>query len=246
MLKKDQAICIRCVDFSESSQVVTLLSREHGKIDAIAKGSKRARSAFGGPIEIFSCGRIVFAEGRGENLATLTEFEQEVWLRGLGRKLFVLNSGLFAAELVNLFTAVGDANEALYDGFAGFLRDCRDAQDRVEAVCLLIVFQLQLLGLVGGGLVLGGCANCKRVFERSWGEAQFSSEAHGLICGDCEGSFADAVRVSIQAAGCLHDLRRLGEADGKVVDEVEKVLIGHFTELLNRSPKMAKHFLNST
>ncbi|MBM4027044.1 MAG: DNA repair protein RecO, partial [Planctomycetes bacterium] len=41
MLTKDQAICLRTVDYSETSQVVTLFARQAGKVRAIAKGSKR-------------------------------------------------------------------------------------------------------------------------------------------------------------------------------------------------------------
>ncbi len=56
MLTKDFAICIRAADFSETSQIVTLFTRATGKIKAIAKGSKRPKSKFDGPIEIFSYG----------------------------------------------------------------------------------------------------------------------------------------------------------------------------------------------
>ncbi|MFQ6036643.1 MAG: DNA repair protein RecO, partial [Sedimentisphaerales bacterium] len=56
MLIKDTAICIRAVDYSETSQIVTFFTRATGKIRAIAKGSKRPKSAFDGPIEILSFG----------------------------------------------------------------------------------------------------------------------------------------------------------------------------------------------
>ena len=75
MLTKDLAICIRAIDYSETSQIVTFFTRASGKIGAIAKGSKRPKSAFDGPIEIFSHGRIVFTDSNKEKLATLTEFE---------------------------------------------------------------------------------------------------------------------------------------------------------------------------
>ena len=45
MLKKDQAVCLRKADYSETSQVVTLFTRSHGKIPAMAKGAKRAKSS---------------------------------------------------------------------------------------------------------------------------------------------------------------------------------------------------------
>ena len=53
MLTKDTAICIRTVDYSETSQIVTFFTRAKGKLTAIAKGSKRPKSAFDGTVEIF-------------------------------------------------------------------------------------------------------------------------------------------------------------------------------------------------
>ena len=94
MLIKDTAICIRAVDYSETSQIVTFFARAAGKISAIAKGSKRPKSAFDGPIEIFSYGKIVFSDSNKEKLATLTEFESAcggAGFTGLSNNLFTLN-----------------------------------------------------------------------------------------------------------------------------------------------------------
>ena len=100
MLAKDIAICIRAVDYSETSQILTFFARETGKISAIAKGSKRPKSAFDGPIEVFSQGKIVFSSPNREKLATLTEFEQQPTTGGLLNDLFALNCCLFGAELL--------------------------------------------------------------------------------------------------------------------------------------------------
>jgi len=100
MLTKDMAICIRAVDYSETSQIVTLFTRDTGKIGAIAKGSKRPKSTFDGPIEILSHGQILFADSYKDKLATLTEFEQEPTLLNLRKNLFAMYCCYFAAELV--------------------------------------------------------------------------------------------------------------------------------------------------
>ena len=56
MLVKDSGICIKAVDYSETSQIVTLFTYHNGKVQAIAKGSKRKKSSFEGQIEIFTKG----------------------------------------------------------------------------------------------------------------------------------------------------------------------------------------------
>jgi len=245
MLTKDFAICIRAIDFSETSQIVTFFTRAAGKISAIARGSKRPKSAFDGPIEMFSFGKIVFSDSNKEKLALLTEFEQQPGFTHLRSNLFALNCCLFSAELVNLLTDDYDPHPCLFDNFLQFLQNANEQKaTRIEhrgTLALLIVFQLALLKEVGLMPVLNACVNCKNNFSVEWPQSYFSSSANGLICRDCEVSFPDKVRLTGNAANCLTNLKKIAESDEKTLNEVEKVLIYHFTELLGRPPKMAKH-----
>jgi len=264
MLTKDLAICIRALDYSETSQIVTFFTRAAGKISAIAKGSKRPKSAFDGTIEMFSFGKIVFSDSSKEKLAVLTEFEQQPTFLHLQSELFVLNCCLFGAELVNLLTNDYDPHPQLFDSFLQFLQNANEIRDTLHAsrdtLSLLILFQLALLKEVGLQPILSYCVNCKTRYEirgtrdegretkdeTSWSEVYFSSSANGLICKDCEASFPDRVRLIGNAANCLTNLKLIAESDKKTLNEIEKVLIYHFTELLHRPPKMAKHILGSS
>jgi len=249
VLTKDTAICIRTVDYSETSQIVTFFARAAGKISAIAKGSKRPKSAFDGPIEIFSYGKIVFSDSNKEKLATLTEFESAYGgpgFSGLSNNLFVLNCCLFGAELLNNLTHDYDPHPMLFDDFLQFLQNSQQAKSKSEMLALLILFQLALLKEVGLRPVLNACANCKTRYEgrKTRDEVYFSSSANGLICRDCETSFPDKIRLTRTAANCLANLKLLAESKEKTLNEIETVLIHHFTELLGRKPKMAKYILN--
>ena len=128
MLTKDLAICIRAIDYSETSQIVTFFAKAAGKIDAIAKGSKRPKSPFDGPIEVLSYGNIVFVDSAGEKLATLTEFQQQPTIINLHGNLFVLYACLFAAELMSNLTHDYDPHPELFDSFLEFLLNA-DKQD---------------------------------------------------------------------------------------------------------------------
>ncbi len=256
MLTKDLAICIRAIDYSETSQIVTFFTKAYGKIDAIAKGSKRPKSAFDGPIEMFSHGRIVFSDTKRDKLATLTEFESA--LRGpgftsLSHDLAVLNCCLFAAELLNKMTHDYDPHPELFEIFLEFLQNATDKENKNRISALLILFQLSLLKEVGLQPVLNSCANCKTSHESrlpraasrgaTSDEYYFSSTANGIICRDCEASFPDKIRLSPQVANCLSNLKLIAEANVKILNEIERILITHFTNLLGHKPKMAKHFL---
>ncbi|MFQ5491439.1 MAG: DNA repair protein RecO [Phycisphaerae bacterium] len=83
---RDQGIVLRRLDFSESSQVLVLLTRDHGKVRVIAKGIKRStKTRFGTAIDLLDVGQVVLSvrAPRQEALATLTEWDQSRSLLGL-------------------------------------------------------------------------------------------------------------------------------------------------------------------
>jgi DNA repair protein RecO (recombination protein O) len=243
MLTKDSAICIRATDYSETSQVLTFFTKANGKISAIAKGSKRPKSSFDGPIEIFSHGKIVFSDSKKEKLATLTEFQLQTGFESFAANLFALNCASFAAELVNKLTNEFDPHPGLFDSFLSFLKNTSQTSDKSNTISLLILFQLSLLKEVGLKPILNACANCKKTYSKDWSLTYFCHSVNGLVCRDCESSFPDKISLTRNAAACLADLQLITKADEKILNEIEKILIGHFTEILHHRPKMAKYIL---
>jgi DNA repair protein RecO (recombination protein O) len=240
---KDTAVCIRTVDYSDTSQIVTLFTSQSGKISAIAKGSKRKKSSFGGPVELFSYGQILFIPSATGQLATLAEFHQQPVFMPLRRNLYAINCAMFAAELIGSFTEEHDPHPVLFDAFVDFIRDVQDAGADDKALALLILFQLMLLSDIGTKLVLEMCANCSAPFSEKWFKTYFSSSANGLICGDCEQAFTDKLNLSPQVARVLSDLKQIQNAEMNTLKLIEKTFVYHFTELLHRPPRMAKYFI---
>src|SRR4030042_637883 len=178
MLTKDRAVCIRTTDYSETSQIVILFARLSGKVRAIAKGSKRPKSAFDGPIEVLSFGEIVFSDPHRDSLVTLTEFQQQPVPAGLRRHLFALHSALFAAELLDAMTDDFDPHQALFDQFMQFLEDMKDEEltrQRRDVLVRLILLQGVLLREAGLHPALGARAHCKRALSANWRDVYFSS-----------------------------------------------------------------------
>jgi len=248
VLTKDRAVCLRAVDYSETSQIVTLFGRESGKVRAIAKGSKRPKSAFDGPLEPLSFGAIVFSGARKDKLATLTEFQPQPVRGELRRNLAALQSALLAAELLDSLTEEYDPHPALFDHFLEFLQDIEEGRagpERRDLLVRLILFQLVLLHEVGLRPTLNTCVNCRRPAAADRRESYFSPTANGVVCRDCEMNFPDKIRLSPQAAYCLADLGRVAQADPATLDEIEHILIRHFTHILGHPPKTAAHILKA-
>jgi DNA repair protein RecO (recombination protein O) len=217
----------------------------------MAKGAKRQHSPFGGPIEAFSCGDIVFSDSGRDKMATLVEFDPQTGLVDssiLSADIFVLNCCLFAGELVNVLTKDYDPHPGLFDSLLVLLRDVsRQKVPKTESgkvLVRLILFQLSLLREIGLYPVLDSCANCKTPFGPQWQQVYFSNAAGGLICKDCQGAFPDKTGLSYECAKCLADTKLLDSAKERIVKQVEDVLVGYITGVLGRPPKMAKYILN--
>jgi DNA repair protein RecO (recombination protein O) len=221
MSTKDSAVCIRTVDYSDTSQIVTLFSADNGKFSAIAKGSRRKNTSFDGPIELFSYGDIMFIPSPSGKLATLAQFHQKPVFMPLRRSLYGMNCAMFAAELVACFTEEHDPHKQLFDSFVNFIHDVQDAGDQDKSLALLILFQLTLLNDIGTKPVLDRCTNCLSAFTDQWHRAYFTSAANGLICADCDQSFVDKQNLTIDAASVLADLRKIENADTATLKLIE-------------------------
>lgn len=240
---KDLAICLRAVNYSETSQVVTLLTRDHGKVAAMGKGSRRAKSSFDGAIEIFSYGQIIFTvRDSGGQLATLTDFEQQPHFRGLHTNLKTMNAALFAAELTEAFLEDHDPHPPLFDKLIKFLETLQEAKDETAMLAWLILYQLRLLEEIGLTPLLDSCTNCATPFSSGWKSTYFTSHANGLLCAECETAFVEKRAIDTSILAILQNPARLPKTDMKQLHEIEQLLIYHFTALLHKPPRMAKYF----
>ncbi len=254
MLVNDQAICTRTTDFSETSQILTLLTREHGKIGAIAKGSKRAKSSFGGAIEVYAYGPVLYREASQGGLYTLCEFEpRHDIVAGLSRNMHGYYGSLLAGELLNKLIQEHDAHPELYDCLLDFLHrisgaDLRtagggSAVSRHQALGLLLLFLPTLLAHVGLRLRIDSCGNCQAPPDQRSQEAYFSSQISSLVCRDCEASFPDRLALPLGVLACLRAPSRYLDMSEETVREAVRLLLDHFTYLLHQRPKTAKYVL---
>ena len=72
----------------------------------------------------------------------------------------------------------------------------------------------------------------------------FSTSDNVLICRDCEAAFPDKIKLTASTVKALPYKINFSCADEKILRQLEKILIAHFSELLHRTPKTAKYVLN--
>ena len=102
--EKATAIVLRTVEFSETSLVVTLFTREFGKIGALAKGGRRLKGPFESALDLLALCRIVFLRKSSDALDLLTEAKLLRRFRPAGRDLSSLYAGYYVAELLGELT----------------------------------------------------------------------------------------------------------------------------------------------
>ncbi len=123
-LISDRAIVLRRLDYSETSQILTLFTREHGQVRIIAKGIKRStRSRFAVGIDLLELGHVVWSAraDRPQNLAILTEWKQVNAFVGLRERLERLHAAQYAAEITTELTSDQDPHPTLFEHLQFFL-----------------------------------------------------------------------------------------------------------------------------
>ena len=253
MAVRETAICLRTTDYSETSQVVHFLTRGSGVVRLIAKGSKRPKSASGGPIDLLSEGDLVFSPQRSEGLGILMEFSQTQAHPGLRRRAERLHAALYMIELVGEMLAEGDPHPAVFDLLHYGLLRLSDSDSPVPAVVAYLQWRrLKHAGLLGDLTACVVCGGPVRSGQRR--EAHFSSSLGGLLCGECQATAPDKFRLNGPALAGLAALpaaQAAKRSGGKVqlpdaqADAVNRMLAYHVTQLLGKPLKLARHVITS-
>jgi len=118
----DSAICIRTWDFSETSQTVSLLLREHGIVRGLVKGARRPGGAFDGGLDLLVHGQVVAITKPSRDLATITAWRIVEMFRVLREDLDANRAGLFMADLVHHLLSEHDPHPVVFDAMLASLR----------------------------------------------------------------------------------------------------------------------------
>ncbi len=178
---KTEAVVLRSIRYGEADRIVHLYSATRGRIGAIAKGSRRPKSRFGGRLEPFFRLDLLLYEGRGD-LFTVTgasTVDGHGRLRADGKALLAAGR---ACDAVLRLLDTEEANGAAYNLLCSYLA-LLDDDPATAGVGPALAFRLKLALAAGFSPELASCARC--------GEADhltaFSGAAGGVVCASCEG-----------------------------------------------------------
>ncbi len=229
--EKSLAIVLRVVDFSETSCVVTLFTRQFGKISALAKGARRPKSPFESALDLLAVCRIVFLHKSTDALDLLTEAKLERRFRAAASNLSRLYAGYYVAELLNELTDDGDPHPELFDA-ADHTLLALDGND--ELAPLVLRFELTALRLLGHLPSLDACVVCGQDVPAE-GRVAFGQLAGGVLCRTCRIGQRQVVSVS---AGAIETLRRFAQPDDEWRRGINSRIRGELRGIVN-------HYLNN-
>ncbi|MBX3442574.1 MAG: DNA repair protein RecO [Planctomyces sp.] len=239
--EKSDALVIRLADFSESSRVVTLFTREQGKVAALAKGAKRLRGPFEAALDLLSFCRVVFIRKSSGGLDLLTEAQLTRRFAPPGRDLNALYGGYYVAELLDGLTEEHDPHPDLFDAALRTLDAIASGSDPRLPI---LQFELTVLKEVGRLPELDACCACHQPLELG-AAARFWVSQGGLICPAC--SRPEYQHSEIQP-GTVALLRALADDDSTLAQrlsitprqyqELRRTLTSAISHTLERRPKM--------
>jgi DNA repair protein RecO (recombination protein O) len=177
---KTEAVVLRSMRFGEADRILHLYTPQRGRIAAIAKGVRRARSRFGGRLEPYFRLQMVLHEGRSE-LLTVTGADTVDGHSRLREHGPALDSAARACDAVTRLFETTEPHPGVFALLCNELA-LLDAHPEQATHANQLAFRLKLLLAAGLAPQLAGCASC--------GEADhlvaFSGAAGGVVCSACE------------------------------------------------------------
>ncbi|HEX7058671.1 MAG TPA: DNA repair protein RecO [Solirubrobacterales bacterium] len=219
---KTEAVVLRSIRYGEADRILHLYSTTRGRVNAIAKGTRRPKSRFGGRLEPFFRLDLLLHEGRSElltvtNVSTVDGYPR---LRSSGP---ALGAAARACDAILRLFDSAEPNMPAYNLLCRYLSLLDDpAAERAAALETALSFRLKLALAAGFSPELASCARC--------GEADhlvgFSGAAGGVVCASCEAGsfelFEEAHRFMVDAVA--QPLAEAPRAEERALRQVERAV----------------------
>lgn len=177
-LYRDEGVVLRTQKLGEADRIVTLLTREHGRVRAVAKGVRRTRSKFGARLEPFMAVDVQLHRGRSLDIVTQAET-----LAPYGERLATdyprYTAGTAMLETAERLTEEGEPAVQQFLLLVGGLRALTDGVH--DATLVLDAFLLRSLAVAGWAPSFYDCARC----GAEGPHRAFAVAAGGAVCSTC-------------------------------------------------------------
>ncbi|MCS6906868.1 MAG: DNA repair protein RecO [Anaerolineales bacterium] len=230
-----EGVVLRHLDWGEADRLVMLFARDRGKLQALAKGVRKARSRKAGHLEPFN--RVSLLLARGRDLPLITQAETLTSYPVFHEDLLRMGYGAYVLELIDRFAVEGEANVALYQLLVETLERLGCSS---EPFFELRYFEVKLLDQVGFRPEFFRCVVCNESIQPR--DQFFSCELGGAVCPNCAVGQRALRPVSMQALKYLRHFQRSSYVEARrakiplpILEEMESLLGLYVQTLLERN-----------
>lgn len=237
-LYKDEAIVLKTIKLGEADRIVTMLTRSHGKVRAVAKGVRKTKSRFGARLEPFTRVDLMIYKGR-KDLDTITSADIISSFDSVRTDYRRLTAAAAIVELVEKITPDRERSFSTYSLLLAALQALTEGR----GAALVPAFYVKLLSLAGFHPQLSSCVGCGAEGELGG----FSPSLGGVVCEECWHEDDHAMRLTPTRVSLLGRLlvSEFGtESDGEDSYEITKVL-RRYAEFHLERPLRSIHLLTN-
>jgi len=232
-----EGVVIKHQNWGETDRLLTIFTRELGKIRSVAKGVRKPRSRKAGHLEPFTRTSLLLARGR--DLFILTQAEAVDTYNDIKDDLVKLSYASYVVELLTSFTYEGEENRDLYR----LITNTLSRLDKGDEISVLIhYYEIRLLDYVGYRPQLKNCIHCHNEILPE--DQFFSAVLGGVLCPNCGRFDPKAPSVSTDTLRYLRHFQRSSYQDAvrakiksDVNVEIEKLIYYYLTHVLERGLK---------
>jgi DNA repair protein RecO (recombination protein O) len=205
------AVVLRRLDYGEADRILTLLTREYGKLAAIAKGSRRAKARSGGGLDLFARSQMMLAKGR--NLDVVAQSERRGDVRNISGDLRRTAYACLVAEVADKVLEERHPVDDVFELVVGTIArlNVPERSPRAESAWFL----MRILDLLGYQPQLTDCPGCNQPLSAAAG--WFSPLLGGVLCARCSAHDQAGSPVSVNG---LKVLRVMAAGDGVLYDRL--------------------------
>ena len=229
------AVVLRHSDYGEADRLLTLYTRQRGKMRVLAKGARKIASRKAGHIEPFTHVKLQLATGR--DMFLLTQADTVDAYLPLRDDLLLTGHAAYALELLDRFTYEDETENPTL--FRLLTETLTRLASRADVWLVLRFYEMRLLDQLGFRPQLFECVNCGREIKPE--DQFFSFSAGGVICPRCGQGLKHLHSISVEALKYLRHFQRSSYAEASrarpdldVQRETESLMQGYFTYLLER------------
>lgn len=241
-IRSAEAICLRKIDYSETSQIATFITDEWGKVSVIAKGSKRQKHTTLMPIELLHVYKIIYRDKSPQYLNILTHMDIVSSYSNVAEDYNQYLSTCNILGLCNTLLQNDQPHRELYNSVKSFLDELLVTPLTTQLVTMKRT--AMILDLTGFYPSLLQCYECKK--KISTRTVMFSFAFGSSICNNCWNHHSDSMQLELKTLylidylkkGAVDEMKHYGKHNFLQAEQLLTKHIAYITEKRSKKPKI--------